>query len=44
MICKVGQRSMMASQLALNDQYDQVHNMTGGMMQWVGQGLPTTLD
>ena len=38
--CKIGQRSMLASQLALNDQYDEVHNMTGGMMQWASSGLP----
>ena len=38
--CKIGQRSMMAGQLALNDQYDEVHNMTGGMIRWAESGLP----
>ena len=38
--CKIGQRSMLASQLALNDDYEEVHNMTGGMMQWASSGLP----
>jgi len=31
---------MMAGQLALNDQYDEVHNMTGGMIRWAESGLP----
>jgi rhodanese-related sulfurtransferase len=38
--CKSGQRSIMASQLALKDQYDEVHNLTGGIMQWANLGLP----
>ena len=38
--CKVGQRSIMAGHLALNEQYDEVYNLTGGFDQWKAQGLP----
>jgi len=40
--CKSGKRSIMASQLALNDQYDDVHNLTGGFDLWKNEGLPWT--
>jgi rhodanese-related sulfurtransferase len=42
MICKSGGRSMRATAYLLNQGYDKVYNMIGGMMLWNDYGLPTS--
>ena len=40
-ICGGGYRSSLAGSLLRRQGYTQVHNVTGGMEAWVGQGYPT---
>ncbi len=40
-ICKKGVRSLAAAKLADRFGYERVHNLDGGMLEWVRVGFPT---
>lgn len=41
-ICRSGRRSLMAAKICEDAGYEDVYNVTGGMIAWEQMGLPTT--
>lgn len=39
--CKSGRRSMQAAQILVNEGFETVYNMKGGILAWQAEGLPT---
>lgn len=39
--CRSGRRSMQAAQILVNEGFDTVYNMKGGILAWQAEGLPT---
>jgi hydroxyacylglutathione hydrolase len=40
LVCEMGQRSLVAAEIALVAGYQRVHNLVGGMNAWRRRGLP----
>jgi rhodanese-related sulfurtransferase len=40
--CQSGARSAQASHFLANQGWDEVYNLTGGIVAWAGKGLPVT--
>jgi len=41
-VCRSGKRSAKATEESLSLGYEATYSMTGGMLDWVAQGLPTS--
>lgn len=41
-VCRSGKRSAKATEESLSLGYEATYSMTGGMLEWVAQGLPTS--
>ena len=39
--CRSGRRSMQAAQILVNEGFETVYNMKGGILAWQAEGLPT---
>lgn len=39
--CRSGRRSMQAAQILVNEDFETVYNMKGGILAWQAEGLPT---